>query len=706
MLFLIFVISSSAFSKERYSVAEIDSLRKELPRKSGTKKATIQLELAIHVIEQDKDEALRLAVSGLAIAKKVSDGSLQAVAYYILGRISAIKNLKSQEEAYYDTALFLSQVSGNNRIRGEILYRQGLMKHFRGEEIEALKCFNESLRACRLSGNFKIMGSSYSLMGTIFRVMGLYDRAIEYVINARLNYEKAGSLEGKAWSSYILGRIYVDLKLFAKADEYFQEALQIYTKLAAIDGNEEGVAISCEQIGLLHIESGDFDEAKRCIGKTLEIFTRRNSKFGLANAHKNFGIIEYAKGNYDLALKNLNNAIDVNKQVGDLLILPTIYEYIGLCYIGKGKLNEGFKNLKQGLEVANKNQQKRIQQNIYSKLADVYLKINDLKNLVACQKKQIEIQNSILLEAADVKYEQLQGIYEIDKKNEQILELERQNEVSALTIKQHRISQFLMIFGIVIALLISLSVYWFYNKIRKKNLELKEANAAKDKLFAIIAHDLRGPSGSLTSFLEFLNESFNDYSPEELKKILLSLYKSADDVHTLLENLLGWARSQLNKIEYRPTELQLSDVIQSSIKGLKQLAEEKQIEINIELSDDIYIKADLNMIQTVVRNLVSNAIKFTKRGGWIIVRAEVSGKNAVSISIADNGVGIEKSSLAGVFDISNTLHTSGTENERSTGLGLILVKEFVDRNKGSVAIESEKNKGTTVSFTLPLADEK
>jgi len=543
-------------------------------------------------------------------------------------------------------------------------------------------------------------------MGTIFRVMGLYDRAIEYVINARLNYEKAGSLEGKAWSSYILGRIYVDLKLFAKADEYFQEALQIYTKLAAIDGNEEGVAISCEQIGLLHIESGDFDEAKRCIGKTLEIFTRRNSKFGLANAHKNFGIIEYAKGNYDLALKNLNNAIDVNKQVGDLLILPTIYEYIGLCYIGKGKLNEGFKNLKQGLEVANKNQQKRIQQNIYSKLADVYLKINDLKNLVACQKKQIEIQNSILLEAADVKYEQLQGIYEIDKKNEQILELERQNEVSALTIKQHRISQFLMVFGIVIALLISLSVYWFYNKIRKKNLELKDANAAKDKLFAIIAHDLRGPSGSLTSFLEFLNESFNDYSPEELKKILLSLYKSADDVHTLLENLLGWARSQLNKIEYRPTELQLSDVIQSSIKGLKQLAEQKQIEIKIELSDDIYIKADLNMIQTVVRNLVSNAIKFTKRGGWIIVRAEVSGKNAVSISIADNGVGIEKSSLAGVFDISNTLHTSGTENERSTGLGLILVKEFVDRNKGSVAIESEKNKGTTVSFTLPLADEK
>jgi len=702
-LFLIVVVTSTAVSKERYSAAELDSLRNELPKKSGTKKATIQLELATHVIEQDNAEALRLAVSGLAIAKKANDKSLQANAYYILGRISAIKNLKNQEEAYYDTALFLSQVSGNNRIKGEILYRLGLIKHWRGDEIEALKCFNESLQACRLSNNFKIMGSSYSLMGTIFRVVGLYDRAIEYVINARLNYEKAGSLEGKAWSSYILGRIYVDLKLFAKASEYFQEALQIYTQLAAVDGNEEGVAICYEQIGLLHIESGNFDEAKRCIGKTQEIYTRRNSNYGLANAHKNFGIIEYTIGKYDLALKNLNNAIEVNKQVGDLLILPTIYEYIGLCYIGKGQLNEGFKNLKQGLDIAKSNRQKKIQQNIYSKLADGYFKINDLKNAIVCQKKQIEIQDSILLGAANIKYEQLQGIYEIDKKNGQIVELERQNEVSSLTIKQHQITQFIMIIGIIIALLISLSVYWFYTKIRKKNLLLREANAAKDKLFAIIAHDLRGPTGNFTAFLEYLNESFNDHSPEELKTILLSLYKSAEDVHVLLENLLVWAQSQLNKIEYRPAELQLSDVIQSSIKGLKQLAEDKQIEVRVELSDDIHIKADLDMVQTVVRNLVSNAVKFTKRGGWVAVRAEVSGKDVVRISIADNGVGFEKSSLAGVFDISNTRHTPGTENERSTGLGLILVKEFIDRNKGTIAIESERNKGTTVSFTLPLA---
>lgn len=702
VLFLIVAIASSAFSKERYNAVELDSLRKELTNTAGIKKASVQLELAYHIIDQDKSEAADLVNLGLAVAKKSNDKSLQAVAYYLLGRISADKNLKTQAEAYYDTALVNSKLSGNNGIRGEILYRLGYIKHTKGEEIEALKCFNESLQACRLSNNFKIMGSSYSLMGTIFRLNGFYDRAIEYVINARLNYEKAGSSEGKAWSSYVLGRIYVDLKLFEKASAYFQEALQIYEQLAAIDKNEEGVAICNEQIGLLKLESGNFDEAKRCIGKTLEIYTKRNSKYGLAVAHKNLGIIEYSTGNYDLAVKYLNAAFDLNKEVGDLLILPTIYEYTGLCFIGKGQLNEGFKNLKKGLEIAESNKQKKIQQNIYSKLAEAYLKINDLKNVVYCQEKQIEIQESILSGAANIKFEQLQAIYEIDKKNGQIVELERQNQVNSLTIKQHQIFQFLLFIGIVIALLTSLSIYWFYSKIRKKNQELKDANAAKDKLFAIVAHDLRGPTRTLTAFLEFLNESFNDFSSEELKKILQSLYKSADNVNVLLENLLIWAQSQLNKIEFRPADLVLVEVIQNSIKGLRQLADNKQIEISVELNEAIHVNADLNMVQTVIRNLVSNAIKFTNRGGWVNITASVS-ENKVWINIADNGVGFEESALAGVFDISNTIHTPGTEDEKSAGLGLILVKEFVDKNNGTITIDSEKDKGTTVSFSLPKA---
>jgi signal transduction histidine kinase len=700
---LIAITTHGVFAEKIYSGYQIDSLRKELSATTGLKRISMQLVLANQVMKKDKAEALSLASSALDAAKSANSKSLKSKAYLILGRIKEELGNKDFAEACYDSALIISESSDDNWLKGEILFRKGVLKHRLNEEIDALKYLNEALQACRLSNNFNVMGSSYSMMGTIFRVNGLYDRAIEFIINARLNYEKAGSLDGKAWSSYILGRIYSDLKLPERALSYFNDALKIYTDLAAVDGNKEGVAICFEQIGLLYLDSGNFNEAQRYIDKTHEIYTDKNSKYGISNAYKNLGIIEYSVGNYNLAEKYLHEALKINGEVGDYLILPTIYEYIGLCSIGKGKRDEGLKSLKHGLGIAISNNQKKIQLNIYSKLTEVYLSINDLKNAIDCQKKQIEIQDLILTGAANIKIEQLQAIYEIDKKNRQIIELEKQNEINSLVIRQHRTWQFIMIIGILIAFVFSVVIYWFNTKIRSKNVELKATNAAKDKLFAVIAHDLRGPTGNLTLFLDYLKNSFDELSPDELKQILSSLSESAESVNVLLENLLIWAKSQLNKIEYNPVEQNLSELIRYSLKGLMLSAEDKQIDIQFELNDDIAVVADSNMVQTIVRNLISNAIKFTYRGGSVIIRTNTSDKNNARINIIDTGVGIEQSSLAHLFDISNTLHTPGTENEKSTGLGLILVKDFVEKNNGTITIDSQKGIGTTVSFTLPLA---
>lgn len=703
LLFLLtIVIAHSTYSEEKSGITQIDSLRKELNNKKGTDKISTQLDLALRIMEKDKPEAQILADSALVAAKAANNINLKMRAYYTLGRISDVLDKKDNSEAYYDSALIITEVSADNWYKGEIMFRKGVIKHNRGDEITALEYFNASLQASRLSNNFKTMGSSYSMMGSIFRVNGLYDRAIEYIVNSKLNYEKAGFSEGNAWSAYLLGRIYSDLKLPEKALEYFQESLEIYTKQASVDGNQNGIALCYEQIGLLQLESGNFEEAHKFIDNTMKIYAANKSEFGLSNAQKNLGIIEYSVGNYELAEKYLNESLNVKNEVGDKLSLPTIYEYLGLCLIGKGQIAEGFKSLKRGLDLAISNNQKKIQLNIYSKLTEAYLNANDPKNAFICQKKQIEIQDLLLSGAANIKMEQLQAIYEIDRKNGQIIELEKQNEINSLIIKQHRISKVLMILGIVIAFLVSIFIYLFYNKIRHKNLELKETNAAKDKLFAIIAHDLRGPTGNLASFLEHLNDTFNEYSPAELKKIVLSLYNSAENVSVLLENLLIWAQSQLNKIEFRPKELELTDLIHNSIHGLKHSAESKQIDIKFELNDQIFVLADPNMIQTVVRNLLSNAIKFTHRGGSVIIKTDAKSSSNASVSIIDNGVGIEKSSLSQLFEISSNLHTNGTENEQSTGLGLILVKDFVERNNGTITIDSQIDKGTVVSFTLPI----
>jgi len=706
LLLLTVVDTYSVQPQEEPLFTKTDSLRKELNTKSGVDKISTQLDLALLLIDKNAKEAQGLADSALLAAKSAINKNLEMRAYYLLGRASEVLNNKNLSETYYDTALTIGKALGENWYKGEILYRKGLIKHNRGEEISALEYFNASLQAGRVSGNFKAMGSSYSIMGTIFRLNGLYDRAIEYIVNGKLNYEKAGFAEGKAWSAYLLGRIYADLKLPQKALEYFEEALKIYATQASIDGNEDGLAICYEQIGLIHLASGNFKEAHNFIDNTMKIYVANESEYGISNAQKNLGMIEYSMGNFELAEKYLNESLKIKKKVGDLLSFPTIYEYLGLCLIGKGQTEAGFKSLKQGLDLAIANNQKKIQLNIYSKLTEAYLKINDLKNAINCQKKQIEIQDLILSGAANIKIEQLQAIYEIDKKNGQILELEKQNQINSLIIKQHRTSQQLMITGILLAFIFSVTIYWFYNKIRHKNLELKETNAAKDKLFAIIAHDMRGPTGNLTSFLEHLNETFNDHSPAELKEILLSLYKTAENVNLLLENLLLWAQSQLNKIQFQPAVLKLTDVILISLKGLKQSADNKQIDISLELNDQIFVLADPNMVQTILRNLLSNSIKFTHRGGSIIIRTEIGSSKNVHISVIDNGVGIEKSSIPKIFDISNKLHTAGTENEKSTGLGLMLVKDFVEKNNGTITLESQIGKGTIISFILPTTQEQ
>jgi len=703
LFLLTIVIIYPASSEGKFSFTQIDSLRKELNNKKGFDKTTTQLDLAVLIMENDKYEAQVLANSALIAAKTSNNKNLEIRAYFVLGRISELMNNNDFSEAYYDSALIITETSSDNWYKGEILFRKGVIKHSRNEAIDALEYFNASIQACRLSNNFKTMGSSYSMMGTIFRVNGLYDRAIEYTINSKLNYEKAGFIEGKSWAAYLLGRIYADLKLSQKALTYFQEALKAYTQMATIDGNQNGVAICYSQIGLLNLDTGNFNEAYKDIDFTLKIYTATKEKYGLSNAYKNLGMIDYTTGKYKLAETHLNESFKIKQEVDDVLGLPSVYEYLGLSLIEQGKKKEGFNKLQMALTLAKANNQKSIQLNIYTRLTKVYLKMNDLENAVSCQKKQIEIQDSLLSGDADIKMEQLQAIYEIDKKNGQIVELEKQNQINSLIIKQHRTSQLIMIIGIIIAFLFSISIYWLYNKIRRKNIELKETNAAKDKLFAIIAHDLRGPTGNLASFMGHLYDTFDDHSQAELKEILLSLYNSAENVSGLLENLLIWARSQLNKIKFSPEKLKLTDLIRNSIKGLKQSADNKQVDIKLELNDQIFVLADINMVQTIVRNLLSNAIKFTHRGGSVIIRTDVRNMKNASISIIDNGIGIEKSSLPKIFDISNKLHTSGTEDEQSTGLGLILVKDFVETNKGTITIDSEKGKGTIVTFTLPIA---
>jgi signal transduction histidine kinase len=230
---------------------------------------------------------------------------------------------------------------------------------------------------------------------------------------------------------------------------------------------------------------------------------------------------------------------------------------------------------------------------------------------------------------------------------------------------------------------------------------LRELNASKDKFFSIIAHDLKNPFNTLIGFSDMLNESEKAHDPVAIHKYSDMINKSARQTFRLLENLLDWANAQRGKISFVPVELNLKEVIAEEFLMKGEMAGAKKIELISYLFEDLVIKADINMLRTILRNLISNAIKFTHRNGSVIVKAVVT-KNNVEISVTDNGVGMSEETMARIFRIDSNLSTRGTEDEKGTGLGLFLSREFVEKHGGKIWVESEESKGSTFKFTLPL----
>jgi len=233
--------------------------------------------------------------------------------------------------------------------------------------------------------------------------------------------------------------------------------------------------------------------------------------------------------------------------------------------------------------------------------------------------------------------------------------------------------------------------------------KLVEANATKDKFMAILAHDLRNPFNALLGFSDNLIENMHNYDIEEIREIIKMMNSTSQITFNLLEDLLLWSRSTTGNLPFKPEKIKFIEICEELIKNASIQANAKNITIEYIESEKIVLIADLNMLKTVIRNLISNAIKFTNNNGTIKVFAEQT-QSKVSITIADNGIGIPPEKLLKLFDLSQKISTAGTASESGTGLGLTICKEFVEKHGGKIWVESELGKGSKFSFTLPVSN--
>jgi PAS domain S-box-containing protein len=235
--------------------------------------------------------------------------------------------------------------------------------------------------------------------------------------------------------------------------------------------------------------------------------------------------------------------------------------------------------------------------------------------------------------------------------------------------------------------------------IQEQNTELTKLNNDKDRFLSILAHDLKSPFGSILGFIDLLANNFKAYDASEIEDIIYTIQKSAHRTFNLLEDLLQWINARSGKLTSVPQNINFHDICDEIITGLEPLANDKNIKIIQQASEEVNLFTDKNILKTVLRNLVYNAIKFTERDGLIIISVK-PGHHFVTIIVTDNGIGIEQTDLVKLFDNLHRLSTPGTENEPGTGLGLLLCKELVEKSGGRIWAESEPGKGSKFKFTV------
>jgi signal transduction histidine kinase len=284
--------------------------------------------------------------------------------------------------------------------------------------------------------------------------------------------------------------------------------------------------------------------------------------------------------------------------------------------------------------------------------------------------------------------------------------LRKVNEANLLAIRQQKYTEWAFV-SIIILLTALILITFRTGRQRKKmnmelfdnNAELERLNSVKDKLFSVISHDLRSPIANLKSVLHLLREGYLE--KEEFEKISTKLSHQLETSGNALENLLQWAKAQLSDVKAKPEQIFLADVAHEVGRQFKEELEEKQILFQNLVDRNLSAWADKNQVEIILRNLVGNAIKFTQEGGFVKVDGKLS-NSFIRISVEDNGIGMSETAQQNLFQPGKHFTTSGTRQEKGTGIGLLIAREMVINNRGKLLVDSLKDRGTTITFLLPV----
>ncbi len=569
---------------------------------------------------------------------------------------------------------------------------------------------NQGLEISQASKNPYLIALSYNSFSLVNWATGKFSTALDYSFKSLRINDSLKNYKGMVKNYGNIGNVYSETKQYTKAIEYFDKALKIAEKYKM----SADIAKTYGNIGIAYNELENNDKAMEYYNKATIISRKLNDTVGLIRLYSNIAVVYYFQKKLEEAIETNNIALELADKINDNRSKCLLFGNNGTTLMKiandstriisesqkRQLLNEAIgyfnKAIKLSKEMNFQDSEMKYLNGLtmaYEDLGNYKLAFDNLNKFEQLEDSLFNIENQQII--AD-----LESNYEKELKDKEISLLKKEQDLNKIYI----FAAVLLIAAAIILLYVLHRSYIttkkFNTTLESKNIELSQTNATKDKLFTVLSHDIRNPLQTISLNSELLETFYEKMDDEERLQRISRIMETSSSLNNLFEELLQWARAQSNKIEYNPVEFKLKDLVDVVIKLHSESAALKNIIITNNIPAHCQTYADMSLVNTIIRNLISNSIKFSNTNGEITVSCDDVDK-MVMCSVSDKGIGIAPENIPKLLSITSTFTTRGTNNESGTGLGLILVNEFVKVNKGDLDIQSTEGKGTTISFTLP-----
>ncbi len=674
------------------------------------------------------DSAIVYLKATFEFFKWFNDKKLIASVYTQLGiNHERFYNYTQANEFHFSALKFSRDIRDSIGI-ASALNNLGLNNWRTGNYTEAEKYYLQALDIRKRLNLYKALSTTYNNLGVLHWNWGNYFKALKFYLDALELIEQSKDSTGLILTNNNIGMLYQKFGDLEKTKYYYFKSLELSEKI----NYRFGIAYSNENIGTYCMEQKIYNEADNYFQTALIIYKEIGHKSGQSNVNNSLGKLYFILAKYNESLnyhlaayKLASEAADNRAQVFSLNNLGKVYNYLG-------QTDKAQQNLYTALNLLRNTPLADQIKYTYAELSLSYEKKNDVNKAFYYMKLYKGVTDS-LYDAENLRMiNDLKEKYEADRREKENEVLRSQTAQQNYELKrQSYLQNFSIIALIFFALLTS---FLFYSNRQKKlnnriilkgkeeveilNTELnlinkqlttsennlKELNATKDKFFSIIAHDLRNPFMSILGFLDLLTNSFDEYDDTDKKLMLSNTASLALNTYKLLENLLQWARLQTEGIHFYPRNLDFNRLVEGCIESLKPSSSLKSIELIFYATQKVLYIGDEEMLNTIIRNIISNSIKFTPEGGTITVEL-AKDENYVQLTITDTGIGMDEKTVANLFKVGVNTSRKGTKGEKGTGIGLLLAQEFTAKHHGSINVTSKIGKGTSFIINLPILEE-